>query len=243
MIIKNDIKFIRSLHQKKFRDAHQKFIVEGPKMVKELIANNIPFDTVYFTENELNHENSPKVVKIKRTEMERISALKTPSSMLAVLPFLGQKALPDVNRVLCVGLDKIQDPGNLGSIIRTCDWYGVNDIICSLDTVEKYNPKVIQSSMGGIFRVNVHYRSLPEYCKELTSNKISVVGASLSGSPLKSQKALENGLLVLGNESRGISSDVLSLCSKEITIERKGKAESLNASVACGILLNWTKMD
>ena len=118
MINKSDIKHIRSLHQKKFRDLHEQFIVEGSKMVKELIANNVPFNAIYSTENEILYGNVPNYCKIKAAEMDRISALKTPSSMLAVLPYMVEDRKPLPVREICVGLERIQDPGNLGTIIR-----------------------------------------------------------------------------------------------------------------------------
>lgn len=243
MINKSDIKHIRSLHQKKFRDTHKQFIVEGPKMVKELIANNVPLNAVYSTENEILYENVPNFHKIKVAEMDRISALKTPSSMLAVLPYMDEVKEPLPVEDICVGLDRIQDPGNLGTIIRTCDWYGIKDVVCSTDTVEKYNSKVIQASMGSVFRVNVHYLDLVSYCKSLKNNKIRICGTSLNGESLNTSNAPKNGLLLIGNESRGLSSEVLEQCTEERKIARYGNAESLNAAVACGIFLNSAFID
>ncbi|NND77082.1 MAG: RNA methyltransferase [Flavobacteriales bacterium] len=239
MINKSDIKHIRSLHQKKFREQHKQFIVEGPKMVREIIANNVPINALYSTENEPLYENLPNFHKIKSSEMGRISALKNPSSALALLPYLNTEYSPLPKEELYLGLDHIQDPGNLGTIIRTCDWFGVKTVICSEDTVEKYNPKVIQASMGSIFRVIVEYVDLLEYCNKLKNNDIDIFGTTLSGEQVTTVNAPKKGLLLIGNESRGLSSELLGICTHERKIPRLGGSESLNAAVACGIFLNY----
>ncbi len=238
---KNDIKYLKSLQQKKYRDQYGRFVIEGPKMIRELLDSGIPYERIYYTEEAPDFLKKEGFLHIKKAEMERISGLKTASNCLAEVPFLPKKEVDFPKGEMYLGLDKLQDPGNLGTIIRICDWFNIRKIICSIDTVELYNPKVVQSSMGGIFRVEVHYLDLFEYCNSLINNDIDFLTAVVNGKDLKELKAPDEGLLMIGNESKGISKELLHLSSHKIAIARHGKAESLNAAVACGILVNWLK--
>jgi len=238
---KNDIKYLKSLQQKKYRDQYSRFVIEGPKMIQELLDNNVPFERIFYTEDAPSFLHKEPFLRIKKAEMERISGLKTASNCLAELPFLLKTNADLPKGEFFVALDKLQDPGNLGTIIRICDWYGIKKVICSKDTVELYNPKVIQSSMGGVFRVEVQYLDLFSYCNELKNSNIPVLAATLNGKELSEIEAPKEGLLMIGNESKGISKELQQMCTQSLAIKRHGKAESLNASVACGILVNWLK--
>jgi len=238
---KNDIKYLKSLQQKKYRDQYGRFVIEGSKMIRELLDSDIPYERIFYTEEAPDFLKKEGFLQIKKAEMERISGLKTASNCLAEVPFLAKKEVNFPQGEIYVGLDKLQDPGNLGTIIRICDWYGIKKIICSRDTVELYNPKVVQSSMGGIFRVEVHYLDLFEYCNSLNINDINFLAAVIDGKEPREIIAPVEGLLLIGNESKGISKELLHLSSERVAIKRQGKAESLNASVACGILVNWLK--
>ena len=236
---KNDIKYLKSLQQKKYRDQYSRFVIEGPKMLKELLDNNVTFERIFYTDEAPEFLQKEAFFHIKKAEMERISGLKTASNCLAELPFFPQNEAELPQGEFYLALDKLQDPGNLGTIIRICDWYGIKKIICSKDTVELYNPKVIQSSMGGVFRVELHYVDLFEYCNKLKNSNLGLYAAALNGEDISAMTAPKEGVLMIGNESKGISKEMLQSATHKLSIKRHGKAESLNASVACGIMVNW----
>lgn len=232
---KNKIKWIRSLQLKKNRDELNLFVVEGDKMVNEALESckeNIEF--LCFTKSsDLNDlQLSFEAILITDDELKSISSLKTPNKSLVVLKKTTSK---NTNTDFSIALDSIQDPGNMGTILRLADWFGVQKIWCSKETVDCYNPKVVQASMGAIFRIDVEYCDLAQF---LSTCSDTVFGALLEGESIYKKKVQPKGILVLGNEGNGISQQILPFINEPITIPRFGKAESLNVSVATGILLS-----
>lgn len=235
MLSNTKIKYIQTLYHKKKRDAEKLFIAEGVKIVNELlITRNMTVQEIFATAEwvQANGKTGVPVTEITEKELERISLLTTPNQALAIVRQPEHKKLPVPLTGLSVALDGIQDPGNLGTIIRTCDWFGIRHIFCSEDGADVFNPKVIQATMGSFLRVTVHYTALDTF---LSQQQIPVYAAVLNGKPVTA-KAKE-GILLIGNESRGISALLKPFCTEQVAIERKGGAESLNAAVACGILL------
>ena len=242
MLSKSNIKYIQSLTQKKFRDIEQIYIIEGPKMLEEAL-NHVPelIKSIYRTKSWKPATAVPKTVldiEIEDFELAKISLLKTPNQVLAVMAQSEKKNIELPHNSLSLALDGIQDPGNLGTIIRIADWFGVKNIICSMDTVDCYNAKVLQSTMGSIFRTHIFYTDLTAY---LSETKLPVYGALLNGTALKTVEKPKSGILIIGNESKGISPDIQKLIQHKITIEKYGYAESLNAAVATGIILSYLK--
>jgi len=236
MISKNEVKYIQSLYHKKTRDAEGLFIAEGPKLVNELIKANFDLKNVYALPAWAEQHTEVKgVTTITETELGKISALQTPNLVLAVLakpPVNGEPVLADR---LCLVLDGIQDPGNLGTIIRIADWFGLCQVIAGDDTADVYNPKVVQATMGSIARVNIWYKNLAEWLAQAT---VPVYGALLNGEDVSKTGKINEGLLVIGNEGRGIAAHLLPFIKQALTIPAKGGAESLNAAVAAGIILS-----
>ena len=236
MISKNQIKFVRSLHQKKFRDAHGLFIIEGPKLVGELLKSDFEVKFLYALESWEGNASVP-IERISAAELERISTLKQPNQVLAVVqqPKAGQHPL--ANDELVLVLDDVKDPGNLGTIIRTADWFGVKTIFCSKNSVEVFNPKVAQSTMGSLFRVKIVETNLSELLEKAKAQQLPVYGAVLGGQNLNEAHFDGKGLLVMGSESHGIRPELRTFLTEEVTIPALGAAESLNVAVATGIIL------
>ena len=235
---KNKIKWIRSLHQKKTRDELGFFIVEGEKMVNEALIYAKDFIELLVYTNEFNFEAiSCESYEITAKELNQISLLTTPNKVLAVVRKIKTNSAIQKDNLI-IALDGIQDPGNLGTIMRIADWYGISDIICSKTTVDWYNPKVVQSSMGAIFRVNMHTVELRDW---LMNCELNIYGALLEGKNIYQETLPEKGVLVLGNEGNGISQELLPLITDAISIPRFGGAESLNVSVAAAILVSEFK--
>ncbi|MGC4036875.1 MAG: RNA methyltransferase [Chitinophagaceae bacterium] len=239
MLSKSRVKYIQSLGHKKFRDEEGLYIAEGPKIVNELIKE-IPdrIDTVYALKSWLD-ENKVLSGKIESTEittieLEKISQLSIPNSVLAIIKKNEEPVIETQNRITIV-LDTIQDPGNLGTIIRTADWFGINQVVCSNDSADNYNPKVVQATMGSIARVKVLYTDLPLW---LVKQNVNIYAAALNGKDITALGKLKEGIIIIGNESKGISGEIMKLANEKITISRKGKAESLNAAVAAGIIMS-----
>jgi RNA methyltransferase, TrmH family len=241
MVSKNRIKFIQSLCHKKERDLNQLFFAEGDKIVKEILKQNLyRIETIYGTlkwqtmNAAFLQEKSFEVVT--EEELQKLSALKTANEAIAVLHYKEPSIIPNPNEEFVLAIDNIQDPGNLGTIIRICDWFGVQYIICNNNTVDMYNPKVIQATMGSFLRVKMVYLDLYKFIVE---NKIEKsFAATMNGKPYKEMKSFKNGLLIIGNEGNGIEDKIIKLVQNKITIPKIGEAESLNASVATGILLS-----
>ena len=241
MLVKSQVKYIQNLGHKKFRDADGVFVAEGPKIVNELLqSKTLNLVKGFATENWLSAYG--QIIKDKETlffrvdakELERISFHDSPHQVLAIFtkPVFELNPAP---KGLTLLLDNIQDPGNLGTIIRTADWFGVQRVICSPDTVDVFNQKVVQSAMGSLIRVEVIYKELAEYINRYAD--VPVFASSLDGENLHAQIMVEDAFLLLGNESRGISPALQSLAAKHIRIPRAGGAESLNVAVAAGILM------
>lgn len=243
MISRNQLKFIHSLRLKKFRDIECAFTVEGIKMVDELLASNFRTIEIFGTRNWLSSRSESiqsrniPYWEITEAELEKASNLVTPNEVIAIVskPDPLKPEIQSFSRIILI-LDRIQDPGNLGTIIRTADWFGIHYIFASEDTADLYNPKVIQATMGSVFRVSIHYTDLSPLIRE-TLVDWNVYGASAEGENIHTAEIIFPAALIIGNESRGISEDILSLITKKIGIpSSSGGAESLNASVATGIL-------
>ena len=232
MITKNQIKFIKSLSLKKKRIKEQLFIAEGEKVVSELLRSDFEIKNIYATKEwEVSNDN---ITQISNTELQKISNLKSPNKVLAVVQFKNHKIIKHDGITLV--LDEINDPGNLGTIIRMCDWFGVKQIICSKNTVDIFNPKVVQSAMGSTFRVKVNYTDLVNYLSDITT---PIYGAFMDGKNLKEVKLPKSAHLVMGNEANGISAEINKLITDKVAIKNIGKsAESLNVAVATSILLH-----
>ena len=235
MLSKATVKYIQSLHHKKFRDEEAVFVAEGPKLVGELLAGKTFVCRNVYALKSWEHQTAPAAEMIEGFELEKISSLSTPNQVLAVF----EKKLVEKNPVLkgkiTLVLDDIQDPGNLGTIIRIADWFGVENIFCSLHTADMYNSKVVQSTMASIQRINLVYTNLAEWLDGVEG--IETFAAALNGDSLNSVSGLSEGILLIGNESKGISPELLKMADRKITIPRVGEAESLNAAVAAGIIL------
>lgn len=236
MLSKKEIKDIQSLVHKKFRDERSLFVAEGPKIVNELVQlmpENI--QKVYATADwAAANQQLSNLEVITEVDLERISGLKTPNEVLALIKQAPQKE-PDVLNGFCLYLDAVQDPGNMGTIIRIADWFGIAQIVCSAPCADIYNPKVVQSSMASIARISIYYDVADNW---LQKRKETIYAATLQGKPLKELGQISNGILVIGNESKGVSPKILELATQKITIPKKGGAESLNAAVATGIILS-----
>ena len=238
MLSKKEIKDIQSLSHKKFRDELKVFVAEGPKIVGEfiqLIPHQIErvfalADWIQY--NKASLSNIP-LNEVSAAELEKLSQLQTPNQVLALIKQLPSKKPGKDSFVLY--LDMIQDPGNFGTIIRIADWFGVKNVVCTAGCADLYNPKVVQSTMASIARVNVYYDEKEEWLKE---QAVPVFAATLNGKSLYQYTKSEKGILVIGNESKGIKKEILQYATEEITIPKKGEAESLNAAVATGIILS-----
>jgi RNA methyltransferase, TrmH family len=243
MISKNQIKQIQALHQKKYRDQQGRFLVEGIKTVKELLkANSFKVHELFATSDFIDENKNElskagiAAVEVSERELEQISTLATPNKVLAICRYKEAAAVVyDFNACFSLYLDDIRDPGNLGTILRIADWYGMETIFCSPSSCDIYNPKVIQSTMGAFLRVNLVYAQLE---KVITENKIArVYGAVLDGKNIYTEK-LENGLVIVGNEANGIGNENRKLITHPVTIpaHTQGGSESLNAAIATGII-------
>ena len=242
MITKSDVKYIQSLAHKKFREEEGVFVIEGTKMVGELIQE-FPDKIVhlYATQQWVDEVVREKILDSKISVIDemtlgKISQLKSPNQVIAVVKIPTHQSKDNSTSKLTVVLDQIQDPGNLGTIIRTCDWFGVQSIVCSLDTVDAYNPKTVQSAKGSLLRMNIQYADLITY---LSSKKgVAIYAAALNGNSIYEIEVKEPSIIIVGNEASGISKEVMVLANQTITIPKIGKAESLNAGIATAIILS-----
>lgn len=235
MVGKNQIKRITSLHQKKYRMQEGLFIAEGVKVITELVAAGLNVEGIFVTES-LSFKVNPKLIfEVSEADLKKMSALNTANNCLAVFK------IPEQEKVnlegLVLALDDVRDPGNLGTIIRLCDWFGIRQLLCSEQCVDLYNPKVVQATMGSIARVNVAYVNLEEM---LSSTDLPVFGTFMDGENLYEKKVEQNGIIVMGNEANGISQEIEKCCSDRIAIPRFGetqKTESLNVATATAVIL------
>ncbi len=238
MVSKSQISLIKSLQQKKFRREHHLFVAEGYKSVSEFTAADYQIHTVYHTvaADAKLHNLSKKInfQEITEAELQKMSGLTTPQQILAViqLPEWPQLSPDTLKGKFSLVLDGVQDPGNLGTIIRTADWFGIHHIVCSEDTVDAYNPKVVQATMGSLARVKIFYTDLETLLHKL---KLPVFGAMLNGTNIYTANFGSEGLILMGNEGNGIRPNVQPLITQAITIPRFGEAESLNVSIATAL--------
>lgn len=232
MITKTEAKYIQTLYHKKNREQEQVFIVEGEKMVAELLHAQWPLKKLYCVEN-FSQAHHPQATIISEADLQRISGLTTPNKALAIVAIPQHKTIDTQGLVLA--LDGIQDPGNLGTIIRTADWFGVQTIVCSTDTVDCFNAKVVQATMGSIFRVAVHYMPLTDFFETYNS---PVFVADLQGQPIKNIVPTKQGCIILGSEGKGVRLQPPQASQAiGVHIPKKGQAESLNVGIAAGILM------
>lgn len=238
---KNKIKYIHSLALKKIRKEEQVFLAESPKVVEELAAY-FPCHFLAATSSWLKANptiSANEIAEVTQDELSRASLLKTPQQVLAIFE-QPQYTLDSqvVRHSLCLALDDVQDPGNLGTIIRLADWFGIKDIICSPNTVDVYNPKVIQATMGAIARVKIHYTPLTDFIRSV--GNIPVYGTFLNGENIYGQELANNGLIVMGNEGNGISPEIETLVSHRLYIpnypQGQKTSESLNVAIATAIV-------
>ncbi|WP_281322804.1 TrmH family RNA methyltransferase [Flavobacterium aestivum] len=236
MLSKNQIKLISSLQQKKHRFANQLFFAEGVKVIQELVKSNFELEHLYTTKPDFDSISADKKTIISESELNKISALATPNTCLAVFKIPSEKK--KVNSGLILALDSVRDPGNLGTILRLCDWFGIKQLLCSKETVDIFNPKVVQATMGSIARVNVNYIDLNAFISE---TKLPVFGTFMDGTNIYKTDLPQEGIIIMGNEANGISKDLEKLIQKRLTIPRFGdlqETESLNVATATAIILS-----
>ena len=249
MLSKNKIKFINLLKKKKYRNETGLFIAEGAKLVNEILSSGFQVSLLFAIPEWMNSShhkiqaNIKEVITINQEELKRISTQKNPNQVLAVVEQPAYKLTDDeLTNNLSIVLDSINDPGNLGTIIRIGDWFGINNLICSNSTVDVYNPKVIQATMGSICRVKIHYIKLEELLSKYQNIKgFSIYGSFIEGSNIYETEISEKGFIVMGNESHGISSELAPFISNRLSIPNYSQKlgsnpESLNVSVAAGII-------
>jgi RNA methyltransferase, TrmH family len=240
MLSKTKVKYIQSLGQKKGREQEGLFIAEGPKLVADLLEHQknmivAIYALPHWVEAQATTIKEVEVTMIDEMDLQKISQLSTPNQVVAIVKqFNYTNEINTKDRIVLV-LDGIQDPGNMGTIIRTADWFGVQEVVCSTDSVEQYNPKVVQATMGSITRVQVHYKNLISWLMQV---QVPVYVTALEGEPLQRIGKLKNGIIVIGNEGKGVSEAVMKLATQFVTIPKAGGAESLNASVATGVILS-----
>ena len=231
---KNHIKLITSLSQKKYRQKHKLFVVEGVKVVQEFLNSSYELDIVFSSDTDFSSTN--KFIEVTDQELKKISSLKNPNKVLAIFKIPNQ--INPIMGGLILALDSINDPGNLGTIIRLCDWFGVEQLVCSNETVDCFNSKVVQASMGSLTRVAVSYLDLKKY---LQNASVPIFVADMDGLNVYKTKLPDSAVLVLGNEANGISDEIKQLVTTKISIPRYGafqQTESLNVATASAILLS-----
>ncbi|MCY1223612.1 tRNA (guanosine(18)-2'-O)-methyltransferase [compost metagenome] len=239
MVSKNQIKLITSLQQKKFRKEHKLFFAEGKKVIQELIHSNFSLEYLFSTAAVFPGIDPKKILTISETELKKISALTTPNDCLAVFKQPESKSINPSG--LIVALDDIRDPGNLGTIIRLCDWFGITELVCSEETADIYNPKVVQATMGSIARVNVNYVNLEKFINE---TQLPVFGTFMDGENIYKSSLPKEGIIIMGNEANGISPEIEKAVKNRLTIPRFGdlqQTESLNVATATAIILSEFK--
>ncbi|WP_271406169.1 TrmH family RNA methyltransferase [Tenacibaculum soleae] len=233
---KNNLKLITSLQQKKYRQKHKLFVAEGIKVVNELLKSSVEASHIFMTEDVVELPKNVAHTVITENELKKISTLKNPNKVLGLFQIPDEKEISE--NCFIVALDEINDPGNLGTIIRLCDWFGVTELVCSKNTVDCYNQKVVQSTMGSLTRVNVSYVDLSAF---LSNSDLPVFTADMDGDNVYKTSLPEKAVLVMGNEANGISSEISAIINRKLTIPRFGEiqqTESLNVATATAILLS-----
>ena len=236
MVTKNEIKRVASLRQLKFRKELGLFVVEGRKMTEELLRSKFHVEALYATEAQ--QVFFPQAERVSEVQMAQMSGQDTPPGILAVVNIPETRQLSTSPRFI-IALDGIANPGNMGTLIRTAEWFGIRDIVCSPDCVEVWNPKVIQATMGSIFRINVLEANLTQFLPQQQRQGKAIYGALLEGENLFDMKDAGDGVIIIGSESHGIRDEILSCITHPVTIPRVGmsQTESLNASVAGAIIM------
>lgn len=239
MITANQKKIVKSLAQKKFRSQYQCFVVEGVKLVEEALNSDFLVDDVFAVPRWIESNSNVGAIEVSEKELKSLSSLKTPNDVLAVVRIKQQNLPLDFSNLTLV-LDNIQDPGNMGTIIRTADWFGIKNIVCSQNSVDIYNPKVVQATMGSLFRINILYKDLKEFFS--SHENLTVYGASIEGESIYDTKMnQEDAVLLMGNESKGIAQELESFIDKKLTVPKFGEAESLNVATATAIICSEYK--
>ena len=235
MVTKSQIKFVKSLQQKKYRTQNGLFVAEGKKMVQDLLMSNCKVFKIFGEKEDLSEVSFEQADIVTRAELKQMSSLKNPASILGVFYMFKYEAV-NINDWMVV-LDGVSDPGNLGTIIRLCDWFGIKNIVCSPNTVDCYNPKVLQATMGSIARVHLSYTALLPFLKE---TELPVYGSFMGAASVYDQKLPKKGILVMGNEGQGISTPIEQVCTDRMAIPQFGTsgAESLNVATATAIFLS-----
>ena len=236
MVSKNQIKLITSLQQKKYRIANKLFFAEGVKGIQELLDSDFVLEHLYTTQNDFDAVSKEKKTIVSESDLKKLTALATSNSCLAVFKMPTEK--PIIETGLIVALDSIRDPGNLGTILRLCDWFGIQQVLCSKETVDVYNPKVVQATMGSIARVNINYIDLNAF---VATTKLPVFGTFMDGTNIYKSVLPKEGIIIMGNEANGISTELEKLVTSRLTIPRFGdlqKTESLNVATATAIVLS-----
>ena len=241
-ISKARIKMIKSLEMRKYRLQHNAFVAEGPKLVGELLPYSAPLYVAatheWLEANRPLLKGAKEVDKVSQEELERASLLKTPQSVLAVFPIPQRELdLPSLQDKLVLALDNVQDPGNLGTILRIADWFGIHHVLCNEGSADVFNPKCVQACMGALARVEVHYCDLPQVLEEA---KMPVYGTFLDGTDIYKEALSRNGIIVMGNEGNGISKEVGRHVNRRLYVPNfpigSATTESLNVAVATGIV-------
>ncbi len=250
MISKSDLKYFASLIQKKFRQSENKFIVEGINSVEEGLKSNFKCEVIFYTKdfskeypkvfNNIQLSNVRKFL-LKNSEFLKISDTKNPQGIGAVFQIPKRNNLSSINETLIIYLDNINDPGNLGTIIRTCDWFGVNTIFLSKGCAEYTNPKVVRSSAGSIFHLNIYDEASVENLMELRKKNFKIFCSDLTGENIYKLEKSKKSVLIFSNEAHGPSEEILEIADKKISIPKSGNAESLNVAIAAGIILSHLK--
>lgn len=244
MLSKNTIKLIKSLALKKYRQKYQLFLVEGDKNVIEVLQSKITVKSLFATsgflsENEHLVKSAEKIEEATNEEIKKASLLKSPQNALAICALPNTKNLPHKLDTFSFYLDGIQDPGNLGTIIRTCDWFGIENLYCSEDTADVFNPKVIQSTMGSFTRVKIHYTGFHELKKVADASEVKIIGTFMDGKYIYTNKLPEKVLVILGNEGKGIRKEAELAVDQKFAIPRfqnQNKPESLNVATTAAII-------
>lgn len=238
-ISKNQLKLITSLSQKKYRQKHKLFLAEGIKVVQEFIDSSFKLHQLFTTTDFEFYNHLNNCISISENNLKKISNLKSPNKVVGLFEIPDDKEL--VEKDLILALDDINDPGNLGTIIRLCDWFGIKTLVCSNNTVDCYNPKVVQASMGSLTRVSIHYLDLVTF---LSQTKLPTFMADMNGENVYKTNLPKAGVLVMGNEANGVSDEIKNIVSNTIAIPRFGTlqaTESLNVATATAILLSEFK--
>lgn len=244
MLSKNRMKWLRCLQMKKYRQAEGVFVAEGPRLVGELLAGGFECVYVAVSNEQLTMNNAPKMCDhVTEDELRRVSTLETPQGVLAVFrqPHHRVDVAKAMSEGLCLALDEVQNPGNLGSIVRIADWFGISDVFCSLGCADLYNPKTVQASMGALAHVRVHYIDLADALREArnVTAELNVYGTFLNGENVYEKRLGKQGVIVMGNEGRGISSEVEKVVTDRLTIPSYGTfghTDSLNVAMATAVV-------